>query len=241
MLKKFAVVAVAVVVIGWAGTANATPILISSGGSYSTNFFWAGDGHHPADALAANLAFAIANLSSTQIVVDFKLTNTTVGVGAITAFGFSADRNASGLAGSTTGSGDLAGDTDVFDNFAMKPIKGLDSIELCMQAASIHSKCSGGKAQPGLAPGAFDGFRVILTGTGFASGITSFDDFGVKFKDAPGSFEFYSTGVTLTVLHPASTELNASGGPSPVPEPASIVLGGCGLALVFMRMRRKKA
>ena len=113
MLKKFTVVAVAAVLMGWTGTASASPIPISSGGSYSTNFFLAAAGD-PVNNLSAIVNFDIASLSSTQIVVDFKLTNTTVGIGAITAFGFSTNPNATGFAGSTIGSGDLAGDADVF-------------------------------------------------------------------------------------------------------------------------------
>ena len=225
-MKKFAVAAVAAVVVGWAGTASATPILISSGGSYSTDFFWAAAGANPPNDLTAILDFDIATLSPTQIVVDFKLTNTTVGVGTITAFGFSTDPDASGVAGFTTGSGDLAGDADVFDNFAMGQIPALASIEVCMQAGPILSQCSGGGLGSGLAPGAFDGFRVTLTGTGFADGITSFDNFGVKFQGPPDSFEFYSNG--------------GGGGPA-VPEPVSIALLGSGwLAFLSARALRKK-
>lgn len=208
--------------------ANAAPFVATSvGDATKVTFSYTPEGASGPLTAFANLS--VASISSTSLDLKVQLANTT-GAGYINAgassFGFSVDPNATGAAGSTTGSNDTASDTDVFGGFGLASIPSLSSIEICAWAGN---GCAGGGQQGLLAKGQTDFFIITLNWqTPNAIVRYTLDNFGIKFQTDLGSFEFWGTGGP------------GSGSSGVTPEPASLAMLGLGLIVAAVRIRQRR-
>ena len=101
---------------------------------------------------------------------------------------------------------------------------GFGQVDLCVFTAG----CSGGNQSTGLAAGSMD--MVTLTLVGDFSGTTTFDGFYSKFQS-----------IVENSYEPPGTPSVTDSRPDPVPEPASLILFGFGLAGIgFAATRRRR-
>jgi len=234
-MRKFVVAAAAMLAIAFSpGLASAGTY--GAGDTDTITFFQAANPPDQLNDLEAELEFTIVSLDATTLVIEFTLTNTTVGVGTITSVGFATDPDA-------TAAEIVSGDEGTVFRFAEADagIPSLSLIEVCSQYDSIQNQCSGGGINDGLAPGDSDTFTITLTGTWGST--VDLTDFGVKFQGAPESFEFYGDG-TPDGTTDGQTPDGTTDGQTPDgdgAEPATLLLLGSGFALAANRFRRRRA
>jgi hypothetical protein len=203
-------------------SAQAGAIQISSGDSWTVD--WLVDASvNPrlTQNLSATSSWLVSSYSSTRIILDVTITNTTLLAGLlsnadITSFGFGTGPDVRAtpiLAGSTftmTGAGH--GPNQTFPG-------GFKGIDVCI----FFHECAGGSAPSGLRAGESDKLQLLLTGS-FGS-TTELLYFPLKFQTNRGSYE------------PGGC-VNCS---SNAPEPSILVLLGIGLALIgFAHQCRKR-
>jgi hypothetical protein len=172
--------------------------------------------------LTATSNWLVSSYSSSQIVLDVTITNTTILAGLltnadITSFGFGVAPNATAsllTAGTTfTKVGAGSGPQQTYPG-------GFKGIDVCI----FFQNCSGGSAPSGLRAGETDSLQLLLTGN-FGS-TTELLFFPAKFQTSQGSYE------------PGGC-INCGG--NNAPEPSILALLGIGLALVgFAHMRRSR-
>jgi len=173
--------------------------------------------------LSATSNWLVSSYSSTQIVLDVSITNTTILTGSltnadITSFGFGVSPNASAslLSAGTTFSSAGTG-SGPQQNYP----GGFDGIDVCI----FFQNCSGGSAPSGLRAGETDSLQLLLTGN-FGS-TTDLLYFPVKFQTNQGSYE------------PGGCVEGEDCGS--VPEPTILALLGIGLTLIgFAHHRRNR-
>jgi len=204
-------------------SAQASAIQISSTGD-SWTVDWFVDSSTTAGLtqdLSATSSWLVSSYSSTQIILDVTITNTTLLTGLltnadITSFGFGVEPNASasllsaGTTFTTAGSG--SGPSQNYPG-------GFSGIDVCI----FFQNCSGGSAPSGLRAGETDSLQLLLTGS-FGS-TTELLYFPLKFQTNQGSYE------------PGGC-VNGNGCGS-APEPSILALLGIGLALVGFAQQRK--
>jgi PEP-CTERM motif len=205
-------------------SAQASAIQISgSGDSWTTDWFVdASITPGLTQDLTATSDWLVSSYSSTQIILDVTITNTTLLTGLltnadITSFGFGVSPNAQAsllTAGTTftqvgTGSGPQ-------QNYP----GGFKGIDVCI----FFQNCSGGSAPNGLRAGETDSLKLLLTGN-FGS-TTELLFFPAKFQTNQGSYE---PGGCINC------------GSNNAPEPSILALLGIGLALVGFAHRRRQA
>ena len=202
-------------------SAQASAIQISSAGD-SWTVDWFVDSSITAGLsqdLSATSSWLVSSYSSTQIILDVTITNTTLLTGGltnadITSFGFGTDNNAKASllsAGSTfTKVGAGSGPQQTYPG-------GYKGIDVCI----FFQNCSGGSAPSGLRAGETDSLPLLLTGN--FSPITELLYFPAKFQTNQGSYE------------PGGC-VNCGGS---APEPSILALLGIGLALIGFAHQRK--
>ena len=166
--------------------------------------------------LEAESTWTVASYSSSEILIDISITNTTSSADFVNAgilsFGFDVEPDATGTL-ETPGS--------VFDTIANSVnFPSFQTIDICLFAQN----CAGGSQNAGLAIGDNDTLRIALAGTfGNSVDLTTFP---IKFQTNIGSYEFGGTDCV-----DCSTS---------VPEPGMIALLGISLlSLVGIRRRMK--
>jgi hypothetical protein len=178
------------------------------------------DGGTSPITLSATAIMEVIQLTASQLVLDIKLTNTTVkpfpnaGRADITAFGFGVAPDAK--ANSTLTQVNATGDSNVFKQASILNggqqtfAGGFKQIDIC---AYVGPNCSGG-SDTGLGYGQTDNFRLNIAGN-FTDSRVTLGVFPVKYQTYAGSFEVAG-----------------------VPEP--ITLAGSGLALGFGALMQRQ-
>jgi len=169
------------------------------------------------DQLSATGTYTVSSFSTTKIILDVTLENTTLLSSTLTnadilstGFGVSPDATATLLTAGgvfdSIGSGN--GPQQTFPG-------GFKEIDVCVFAQG----CSGGSVNSGLHAGDMDSFSIELAGD-FSSGEVDLLYFPIKFQTNIGSFE-------------------PGGFQGAVPEPTSALLFGVGALVVGFRSRRR--
>jgi hypothetical protein len=204
-------------------SAQASAIQISSSGDSWTVDWFVDASISGTEDLSATSDWLVSSYSSTQIILDVTVTNTTTLTGSltnadITSFGFGVDPDATATllsAGSTFDSVDSGnGPNQTYPG-------GFSGIDVCV----FYQNCSGGSAPDGLRTGETDSLQILLTGS--FGDITELLFFPVKFQTNQGSYEVGGC-----------VEGEDCGN---VPEPSILALLGVGLALIgFAHLRRNR-
>jgi len=140
----------------------------------------------------------------------------------LTSFGFGIDPNATGVSFSDAADGGMI-------DASLDSIPSLATIEVCAWGGQ---NCSGG-GNGGINGGSSDSFSLVLTGAWGTS--VDIAPIGFKYQTGNGSFEFTSGGTPQ-----AGTGGGETADPV-VPEPATLLLLGSGLALVAVKARSRKS
>jgi hypothetical protein len=216
MTKNFmrAATVAAALSLGVTANANAATINLASGLN-EFDIVW----DHPTEALDAVAHFA-ATLGAGFIDFTIEIENLSAPSSGIQSFGFNVNPDATSITNFVGGS--------VFVNAGLEQnLPSIDnSIDVCIWAAN---NCSGGAQPSNLDGGDSDTVSFRLNGT-FTPGQTSLSLFGVKFQTEFGSFEFEG--------NPPNGNPPPDGPPTGVPEPASMILVGLGMASVLAGRRR---
>ena len=211
-----------IVLAAWLVAAQAQAIQITSTGQN-----WTADWSisiSSTNTLSATSTWMVSSFSTSQIVLDINITNTTSLLGQltnadITSFGFGIQPKANAsilIAGTTfdsTGSG--SGPQQTFPG-------GYKQIGVCVFA----SGCAGGSVNDALHAGDSDYLQLLLTGD-FSKGFANLFAFPIKFQTNLGS---YHAGGCIN-KDPACT---------PVPEPSISALLGLGLLLIGLSRYRPR-
>jgi hypothetical protein len=220
MMKRLmsGLVATAAVFTVGVSSASATPIAITVTGNTSFDVYW-------------GLSFAKFTIS------DWSLTSFDLAIapidnldtGTLVSFGFGLDPHVTGL--SNIGNGPIF---TVNPTFPPNPTIPGFSIDICAYAGN---NCAGG-GTGGLAPGSTDSSGVSMTLQHDSSGSVVFSPIPAKFQRGPGGGP---TDATSGVCLQSNCSSSGSGElPAPVPEPATWLLVGTGVALACRRMRKKR-
>lgn len=207
---KRVLLALTIATMGYAGPAQAVPITVSEGGSFTID--WACS---PADcdgyALTAAGVFTVTDISDGSMTLQASISNTWSSLSTVlflTGIGFNIDPNATGVASSIGGA--------YLRYFQLnQTFPGFQTLEIC---ADSQSNGSCGAGNNGIPEGMGDSFTLTLLGGFTQGGSVTFSDFAVKFAGDPGSYEF---GERVSV-----------------PEPTSLMFLGLGLLGVAAFARR---
>lgn len=219
-MKFKSLVLVPVMLMLFVSHAHAIPI--NSGSSFNVDWFVDLNDATTSSDLTASSTWTVSSYSSSSIVLDILISNTTVldpgtlDNAAIVSFGFGVSPNATGALSIAGGVFDLvgtgSGPQQTFPG-------GFKAIDICLFADG----CAGGNVNNGLQAGASDSLQVTLTAlTGSSFGdTTDLLFFPVKFQTSLGSYE---PGGCVNCVN--------------VPEPGMVGLLAIGIIVVAVARRR---
>lgn len=201
-----------------ASSANAI-LITSTSDDFSVSWLYDING---TDSVSANAAFDTVTYSSTQIIFNVVLTNTTslagsLGNAGLNSFGFNVNPDPTSVSisgGSVFNSAGVEQNLPSIDN----------KIDVCTWAAN---NCQGGGQNNLLAAGASDSFTLTLNFSDTGDGVL-FDLFGIKFQTSITSYEF--TGCTS----------DDDCEPTEVTAPGTLALFGLGLLGLGAARRKMK-
>lgn len=207
---------------GAISSAQAVPIQLNAGQTQNFSFGGVYDNFN----LLTTGSITVGTITPDLVDVTFTVNNfstrkdgsaTTAGDNVrLVTFGFGINPNVKSVSFTDLATGGLT-------KAQLGDIPSIKDIEVC---AFTGPNCSGG-AGGGIAASGTDTFKLTLTSDTIKFGsFIQFDPLGVKYQTGPGSFEISCTGV-------------AGCSPASVPEPASIVLLGLGLAAFSLSRKRK--
>jgi hypothetical protein len=174
--------------------------------------------------------FDVVGISTTQLVMNVKLTNQSSGFSnaGIKSFGFNINPNATSASANTLSAYDTLTDSDRIVGALLNNLPAIAAIDVCFYAvASNNPNCNGGGQTNLLAIGETDYFTITIN-ENFPGATVDFLDvtsndvvgtglMGLKIQTNEGSFEL--TGIVKP----------PSGGDDPLPTPGIAALLGLGL------------
>lgn len=197
---------------------QASAITISGGETFNVDWFVDLDNTVTTSDLTATSTWTVSSYSSSSIVLDITIANTTLldlpttlTEAAIVSFGLGVDPDATATL-TTSGS--------VFDMVGVGSNQnfpgGFKNIDICLFADG----CTGGSVNNGLQAGSSDSLQITLTALTSFGASTDLLFFPAKFQTTLGSFE--------------------PGGTTTVPEPTMVGLLAIGLLGMLVARRRMK-
>jgi len=217
LMKRLLTWLVATAVVFTIGVSSASATSITVSGNTSFEVFWG----------STSATFTISAWSPTSFNVAIAPIDNTLGTATLEAFGFGLDPNATGISNIIDSGSVFTVNPNLFAN---PNLPGF-TVDICAYGGN---NCSGGGT--GLNVGSVDAVGVSLTVQHAFSSLVTFAPIPAKFQSGPGGGPTDTTGGECLGSNCAVDGLPLD----PVPEPATWVLLGTGVALAF-RMRRKKS
>jgi len=215
----------------WTGAAHASVITVSPaaiGTSYTVNYDGFADGS-VIDGLSGTAVLTLKESDGSRYTFDYTLTNTSsdpIDESRVSIFGFNTDP--------TIASASATGLFDMVATNANVP-SGFGTVDVCFKGAGGKNSCSGGGGA-GLKMGESGSGTLTLNFSSLVNELT-LSDFFVRYQAIEGAGAPGSAIGRGTVTSTGST---GSTGGTPVPAPAALWLFAGGLALVGIRMGRRR-
>lgn len=218
-----------VVAVGRPGSAAT---ITAAGDSVSVS--WSFDGC--AGTCTASATFDVTTFNDTTLVMDVAIDNTVDHDGLfLVGMGWFMDPAAASATLTTPGF--------FFDNARINTnFPSAQAVNICVDDNGQGS-CGAGTASEGIPSLSSDAFTISLTGD-FSGGNVTLNTFALKWAGDPDSFEGIgnetSGGTDTGATDTGATDTGATDTGNEVPEPASMLLLGSGLATAALRMRRNR-
>jgi hypothetical protein len=203
-----------------------TPAAI--GTSYTVNYDGFSDGN-VIDGLTGTAILTLKEADGTRYTFDYELTNTSsdpIDASRISIFGFNTDPTIAS-----------ASSSGLFDTVALNANvpSGFGTVDVCFKGAGGENSCAGGGGT-GLAAGESGSGSLTLNFSSLVQELT-LSDFFVRYQGIEGA-----GNVTSAIGRGTTTSTGSTGstGGTPVPAPAALWLFAGGLAVVGLRMGRRR-
>lgn len=216
------------------GSTNSASAAVITGAASDFNISWSATCGSITCSGTAN--FDVISLSSTELIMDITLNNTTTSTGLyLVGFGFNMSPTATGLddkdaSNNTNGDGLKSPGTYIDQARLNITFPNFNTLTICTDQGG-NGSCGGGPANQGIPDNTSDKFRIGILGN-FTGNVT-LSTFALKYAGNPTSYEF---GACETNCTSGGSGGGQGGGPV-VPEPATLMLLGSGLALVAAKAR----